>query len=119
VNCYETGGSQVPAINASQIADGELCYLLNDGRETWRQNLGSDAHPVLRRTHFMVYYDAGNGSYYNKPDDNPDHVPSIDATMAHYGIYDLKGRLVRKSANGTAGLQKGIYLINGRKVVVR
>lgn len=119
MNCYETGGSQVPSINASQIADGELCYLLNDGRETWRQNLGSDAHPVLRRTHSMVYYDAGNGSYYNKPDDNPDNVPSIDATMAHYGIYDLKGRLVRKSANGTEGLQKGIYLINGRKVVVR
>ena len=119
VNCYETGGSQVPAINASQIADGELCYLLNDGRETWRQNLGSDAHPVLRRTHSVVYYDAGNGSYYNNPDDNPDDVPSIDATMAHYGIYDLKGRLVRKSAKGTAGLQKGIYLINGRKVVVR
>lgn len=119
MNCYETGGRQVPSINASQIADGELCYLLNDGRETWRQNLGSDAHPVLRRTHSVVYYDAGNGSYYNKPDDNPDHVPSIDATMAHYGIYDLKGRLVRKSANGTAGLQKGIYLINGRKVVVR
>ena len=119
VNCYETGGSQVPAINDSQIAGGELCYLLNDGRETWRQNLGSDAHPVLRRTHSVVYYDAGNGSYYNNPDDNPDDVPSIDATMAHYGIYDLKGRLVRKSAKGTAGLQKGIYLINGRKVVVR
>ena len=119
MNCYETGGRQVPSINASQIADGELCYLLNDGRETWRQNLGSDAHPVLRRTHSVVYYDAGNGSYYNNPDDNPDDVPSIDATMAHYGIYDLKGRLVRKSANGTAGLQKGIYLINGRKVVVR
>ena len=119
MNCYETGGRQVPSINASQIADGELCYLLNDGRETWRQNLGSDEHPVLRRTHSVVYYDAGNGSYYNNPDDNPDDVPSIDATMAHYGIYDLKGRLVRKSANGTAGLQKGIYLINGRKVVVR
>ncbi|MBR5883843.1 MAG: CotH kinase family protein [Bacteroidaceae bacterium] len=119
MNCYETGGRQVPSINASQIADGELCYLLNDGRETWRQNLGSDAHPVLRRTHSVVYYDAGNGSYYNNPDDNPDDVPFIEATMAHYGIYDLKGRLVRKSANGTAGLQKGIYLINGRKVVVR
>ena len=119
MNCYETGGRQVPSINASQIAGGELCYLLNDGRETWRQNLGSDAHPVLRRTHSVVYYDAGNGSYYNNPDDNPDNVPSIDATMAHYGIYDLKGRLVRKSAKGTAGLQKGIYLINGRKVVVR
>ncbi|MBO5785669.1 MAG: CotH kinase family protein, partial [Bacteroidaceae bacterium] len=119
MNCYETGGRQVPSINASQIAGGELCYLLNDGRETWRQNLGSDAHPVLRRTHSVVYYDAGNGSYYNNPDDNPDDVPFIEATMAHYGIYDLKGRLVRKSAKGTAGLQKGIYLINGRKVVVR
>ena len=119
MNCYETGGRQVPSINASQIAGGELCFMLNDGKETWRQNLGSDTHPVLRRTHSVVYYDAGNGSYYNNPDDNPDDVPFIEATMAHYGIYDLKGRLVRKSANGTAGLQKGIYLINGRKVVVR
>ena len=34
-------------------------------------------------------------------------------------IYDLRGRLVRKSATSTEGLKPGIYVIEGRKFVVK
>ena len=34
-------------------------------------------------------------------------------------IYDLSGRLVKKNATSIEGLQKGIYLINGKKVAVK
>ena len=34
-------------------------------------------------------------------------------------IFDLSGRLVRKHATSTEGLPAGIYIIRGRKVVVR
>ena len=34
-------------------------------------------------------------------------------------IYDLNGRLVRKNATNTEGLRSGIYIIRGRKIVVK
>lgn len=34
-------------------------------------------------------------------------------------IYDLNGRVVKENATSTEGLQKGIYLMNGKKVVVK
>ena len=34
-------------------------------------------------------------------------------------IYDLNGRLVRKNATNTEGLRGGVYIIRGRKIVVR
>ena len=35
------------------------------------------------------------------------------------GIFDLNGRLVRQDASHTEGLKPGIYMIDGRKVVIR
>ncbi len=34
-------------------------------------------------------------------------------------IYDLNGRVVKENATSTEGLQKGIYLMNGKKIVVK
>ena len=34
------------------------------------------------------------------------------------GIYNLKGQLVRSNMS-TEGLAKGLYLINGKKVVIK
>jgi hypothetical protein len=41
----------------------------------------------------------------------------VDALAAPADIYDMSGRLVMKSAVTTEKLPKGVYLINGRKVV--
>lgn len=49
-------------------------------------------------------------------------IISVEATGAgkqSTDIYSLDGRLVRKGANSTEGLQKGIYIVNGKKVVVK
>ena len=48
------------AVTASQLASGEVCYLLNgsQGGNSWRQNLASgtlDAIPTLDSTHERVY----------------------------------------------------------------
>lgn len=45
-------------------------------------------------------------------------VIGIESTLTG-DIYDLSGRLVKKNATSTEGLQKGIYLINGKKVAVK
>ena len=49
---------------ATKAATGELCYLLNEKSSTnpaWFQTLGTDAYPVLDKTHSVVY---GNGDFY-------------------------------------------------------
>ena len=41
-----------------------------------------------------------------------------EATAAAGGLYDLNGRLVNTSGS-TDGLQKGIYIVGGKKVIVK
>jgi hypothetical protein len=53
--------------------------------------------------------------------DNPDAVnaATLSGSRKAGSVYDLGGRLVRRSAAGTAGLAKGIYIRDGKKIVVR
>lgn len=39
--------------------------------------------------------------------------------MARADVYDLNGKLVKKNAATVAGLQKGIYIINGKKITIK
>ena len=67
-NCYELSGvegaKQGIIADAGIVSTGELCYLLNEKSSTnpaWFQTLGTDAYPVLDKTHSVVY---GNGDFY-------------------------------------------------------
>ncbi|MCF0184488.1 MAG: hypothetical protein HUK01_09170, partial [Bacteroidaceae bacterium] len=62
---YKTGtatstSANTTAVTEEQLKSGEVCWLLNGGTAegdiAWRQNLGSDAHPVLDTEHKRVYY---------------------------------------------------------------
>ncbi len=47
-------------------------------------------------------------------------IRNVEMSESHpIDIYDLRGRLVRRQATSTSGLKPGIYVIEGRKVVVR
>lgn len=46
-----------------------------------------------------------------------EETPAADA--ATFDIYTINGTRVRRNATGTAGLPRGIYVIKGRKVLVR
>ena len=37
----------------------------------------------------------------------------------NYNIYNINGQLVRKNATSTDGLSKGIYIVNGKKVIIK
>ena len=39
--------------------------------------------------------------------------------MARADVYDLNGKLVKKNAATAVGLQKGIYIINGKKITIK
>lgn len=46
-------------------------------------------------------------------------IQTVESTVAPVNIYDLSGRLVKKNATSAEGLQEGIYLMNGKKVIVK
>ncbi len=70
-HCFSVSSTQVETTTAQDIADGHLCYTLNQrtGRETWRQNIDNkqkrDAHPVPVSRHGKVYLSEGRYTNYN------------------------------------------------------
>lgn len=54
-----------------------------------------------------------------------DVVTSIDMVETHignddrHGIYTIDGRMLRKATDDVEGLPKGIYIVNGKKLVVK
>lgn len=122
-NVYYAESTLAPGVNArgtkatdAQLASGEICYKLNGENQgenaVWYQTLGEDATPVLDKTHQLVVYDEVLG-YHNEildPDFIEDITPSLPDTKG--AIYNLAGQRVNK-------VQKGIYIMNGKKVLFR
>ena len=106
------------AVNAEQLASGEVCYKLN-GDQTeinWYQTLPSsdttveaDPYPVLFDTSLRVWFN--KGLYTNE---KPTGIKTTDngQRTTDNEVYDLSGR---KMVNGQ--LPKGIYIQNGKKLI--
>lgn len=68
--CYDRHYAQATLFTASQMASGELCWMLNEAMPAplWRQNLDNgkarDGHPVLGSRHGKVYF--ADGRYTNQ-----------------------------------------------------
>ena len=104
-------------VTDEQLASGEICYKLNGDAEVpvWYQNLtgeDKDLYPVLDPTHKVVLYDGTNG-YYNAGDEDPDGI-SLTPTLSEGegAIYNLAGQRMSK-------LQKGINIVNGKKIAIK
>lgn len=57
-NCYSVNGTQVTNVTEDAVTSGELCYKLNKGsliKPNFYQTLSEDSHPVLEKTHGIVY----------------------------------------------------------------
>ena len=46
-------------------------------------------------------------------------IQAVGVEVAPADIFDLSGRIVKKAATSLEGLDKGVYLMNGKKVVVK
>jgi hypothetical protein len=46
-------------------------------------------------------------------------IPAAYDVEHNYGVYTIDGRQIRTSREGTKNLPKGMYIINGRKVMVK
>lgn len=47
------------------------------------------------------------------------NIIEIDGEPLSYDVYNLNGMLVRKNATDLNGLRKGIYIVNGKKYIVK
>lgn len=100
-------------VSTEELASGKVCHLLNAGETeapAWRQTLKTDSTPLLLSDHLKVLYSEETG-YYNEL---PDGISAVEGGNEKAGssIFDLTGRRVQRPA-------KGIYIIGGRKVLVK
>lgn len=110
VNCYETIGTQVTAIEEEALSSGELTWKLNEGRTegvVWHQTLGSDAHPVFDADHGVVYF--AEGVYTNDASGINNLTTTAKTTEA---IYSIGGAKLQK-------MQKGINIVRMSDGTVR
>ena len=113
-NCYYLRSmptKQGTKVTEEQLASGEICYLLQAGREVpvWLQTLGEDKTPVLLQDHKLVVKTA---SGYENAENAIRQVSEVANTNENGNIYDLTGRRVGKA-------RKGIYIRGGQKVLIR
>ena len=100
-------------MDANDLASGKVCHTLNAGNEdnpAWRQTLKVDDTPLLNSDHLQVFFSEEKG-YYNNLPDAIEAVEEGSATGTD-ACFDLTGRKVERPA-------KGIYIIGGRKVLVK
>ena len=145
VNCYSTYPDRnATVIDETQLANGELCYMLNQGLRVsearygakasgnnqstpiWYQTLGLDDYPVLDASHAKVML-SSDGTYYNEDLDGIASIEHGTLNSEHF-VYDLSGRRISSEANaslytlhssslrsGAGGaLKKGIHIIRTR-----
>ena len=105
---------------AEQMASGEICYKLNGDQQeiVWFQTLPNpqdetvvaDPYPVLFGDHLVVWPSI-NGGYTNNEADEINEI-QVAEQPAQFGIYNLAGQRLEK-------MQKGINIVNGKKVLVK
>ena len=116
-NTYTIKGSQALKMTEDDVLSGALCYNLNGDQSeiVWYQTLGVDPHPVLDSSHGIVV---------KNPDGTFANATAIDVVRSPQpqlgsAVFDLFGRRVADRLPADASLPKGIYIVSGRKVLVK
>ena len=105
--------------NATELTQGTSSSSPNDYSN-------SSSKFAFFTAHKKAYAEITSTKYDVKVQTTPivigDDITAIDAVIANgatsYDVYDLRGRIVKKGTSTLEGLQKGIYIINGQKVIL-
>ena len=114
------------AVTAEQLASGEVCYRLNGDQTVinWYQTLPdpdaaveADPYPVLDPTHLQVLL--RDNAYVNDTSTGIDEIKNEKLKIENgEAVYDMAGRKVQSSMVNVQ-LRKGIYIINGKKYILK
>ena len=114
--------------NASVVFNGILridlatghSLQVGDSIQLWTTKTFSGTPTVLSTN--GIEWDASRlntGYLYVKAIDTAIRSQAIDLSSRPADIYDLRGQLVRRAATTLQGLKPGVYVVEGRKLVVR
>lgn len=92
--------------------------VVNDGSKVRKGGAGS----TLKST--RAYFEYNGTASVNEMriiiDGEETTITEIDGNpVGNFDIYNLQGMIVRKNANTLDGLNKGIYIVNGKKYIVK
>ena len=112
VRAYGENEEESTSVTALQLQSGEVCYNLN-GDQTeinWYQTLPEDPYPVLNPTHSQVWlYES---SYVNDDPTGINEELRMKNEESSDLLFNLSGQRVNK-------MQKGIYIVGGKKVMIK
>ena len=91
--------------------------VVNDGGKVRVGGTGS----TLKGTRAYLTYTGANNVNEMRfiIDDELTHITEIDGEPTHFDVYNMQGVLVRKNATSLEGLRKGIYIVNGKKRIIK
>ncbi|MBO5313815.1 MAG: hypothetical protein J6A70_00835 [Prevotella sp.] len=127
----KSNNRQVAAVVCPGVADYSFVgtyvrYIMEtDGTELGLNSKNKLAKPaastnIMRGLRGFFRYNAGNGAgakvVINGELTSIDEIEGF-GTMGAEGVYHISGHFVRKGWNNGDGLQRGVYIVNGRKMV--
>ena len=102
-------------IEVSDVKYGEIVMLTTNIGTTAVVNEDPVQPLVLNIGKTTYVYNIDIYTYENLPDE----IKTVAGNnVNNYNVYTLDGRLVRRNAD-INGLQKGMYILNGKKVIVK
>ena len=84
--------------------------------------VGLEKHPLLDGTSIkvnMIYFVQPKLYYYGSWEEYLTGVHDVEVVDTTFDVYNLSGMKVRSGVNSLEGLPKGIYIVNGKKYVVK
>ena len=127
----KSNSRQVAAVVCPDVADYSFVgtyvrYIMEtDGTELGLNSKNKLAKPaastnIMRGLRGFFRYNAGNGAgakvVINGELTSIDEIEGF-GTMGAEGVYHISGHFVRKGWNNGDGLQRGVYIVNGKKMV--
>ena len=123
-------GKEVTSIGTSAFANNSnlvsvTCYSQTSPEAVLTGNRRGSFYGISKEA--ILYYPKGSdysawAPYFAQmiemDETDIDTPKADDGKDTTYDIYDMSGRTVRKAATTTDGLKAGLYIINGRKVLV-
>lgn len=102
-------------VSEKEINRNNAVYDIQENRNPFIDYPGLEEYVWGSMTDVAFSYD-----HYVRPEDYSGiitGVVSFDETKPNTIIYDLQGRKVGTTVNGTPHLKKGVYIMSGRKVI--
>ena len=107
---YSKGGLTVTDNDYYLAADGELAPAKEGETVKAFGAIFRLSEKVTSDVKFLIAFDRKG---------DPTYIQNIDkSNTVKFNVYNLAGQMVKRNATSLKGLQKGLYVVNGKKVVV-